>query len=566
VNVEKDHFVPMRDGVSLAVDLFTPDELREHAAILIVTPYKKDGVFSMPLSAEGRPIVLPIQIPEGINPMLLGVKPLVDAGYVVAVADARGTGFSEGTYDYYNLTGGPFDGYDLVEWLAVQPWCTGKVGMTGGSAAAVSCYITALTHPPHLVAMAPNMHPGDFYFDQWHIGGVFRFENRISWGVGQFANIVPIDPGDPRGPSYERKRAVYEDRFLAFGARIARGENVANLDWLTEMYEHHTYDNFWRERSFMARISEIDIPTLHGGVWYDHFGRGTLTCHDALNVDKRLFFGPGSLGTRSDLGDGGFGQMVLDWFDFFLRGTPKGVLKSSAARIYQMGLEAYLDEPVWPIPTDTYSLYLGSGPGGGAASLNDGVLSRERPHGEPSDVVVHDPENPVRTPQDAFDQSGFERSSLTFSTTPLADELEIFGMSRLTIHAACDNVDFDICVRLCDVDAGGRSKLLNFGALKASHRDSHERPSLLQPGAISEFEVEIWPVSNLFKKGHRVRVDISLSDFPFFENNVIASTVTIFHDPTHPSRLELMVPRRSEGDANGPVQPGPPDAVDSSDD
>ena len=93
--------------------------------------------------------------------MLLSVTPLVEAGFVVAVADARGTGFSEGVYDYYNLEGGPFDGFDLVEWLAEQPWCTGRVGMMGSSAAAISCYITALTHPPHLEAMAPNMHPGD---------------------------------------------------------------------------------------------------------------------------------------------------------------------------------------------------------------------------------------------------------------------------------------------------------------------------------------------------------------------------------------------------------------------
>ena len=103
--------------------------------------------------------------------MLLSVTPLVEAGFVVAVADARGTGFSEGVYDYYNLEGGPFDGFDLVEWLAEQPWCTGRVGMMGSSAAAISCYITAFTHPPHLEAMAANMHPGDFYFDQWRPAG-----------------------------------------------------------------------------------------------------------------------------------------------------------------------------------------------------------------------------------------------------------------------------------------------------------------------------------------------------------------------------------------------------------
>ena len=106
----------------------------------------------------------------------------------------------------------------------------------GASAAAISCYITALTQPPHLEAMAANMHPGDFYFDQWRIGGVFRFDNRIGWSVGMHTRTSPIDPGDPDGPSYERKRAVYEARFAHFGERVAAGKNAANLDWLTEMY------------------------------------------------------------------------------------------------------------------------------------------------------------------------------------------------------------------------------------------------------------------------------------------------------------------------------------------
>jgi putative CocE/NonD family hydrolase len=263
-------------------------------------------------------------MPPGTNPMLLGVRPLVEAGFVVAVADARGTGYSEGTYDYYNFDEGPFDGYDLVEWLAAQPWCTGRVGIMGSSAAAISCYTTALTKPPHLGAMAPNMHPGDFYFDQWRIGGVFRWENRISWSTGMFARTAPIDPGPPDSPSYERKRAVYEARFHGFGQRIASGRNAANLDWLTEMYAHDAYDRLWQARSFLARIGEIDVPTLHGGVWFDHFIRGTLTCHEALVAPKRLFVSPGSLATRTDLGDGGFGKLQLAWFDHFLRDADNG--------------------------------------------------------------------------------------------------------------------------------------------------------------------------------------------------------------------------------------------------
>jgi hypothetical protein len=547
MEIDKDAYVPMRDGVSLAVDLYRPDELTSHAAVVLVTPYQKDGVFAMPLGSDGRPVPsLPLPpLPPGLNPMLLSVKPLVDAGFVVAVADARGTGFSEGIYDYYNLDGGPFDGYDLVEWVAAQPWCTGAVGMVGASAAAISCYLTALTHPPHLAAMVANMHPGDFYFDQWRVGGVFRWDNRIGWSVGMHTRNAPIDPGDPDAPGYERKRAVYEARFHQFGARVAEGKNAANLDWLTEMYQHHSYDAFWQGRSFVRRASEITIPTLHGGVWFDHFARGTLTSHDAIDVPKRLFFAPGSLATRSDLGDGGFTRLQVEWFDHFLRGAENGAMDGPAARIYLMGKEDYVDEPIWPVSTSELEFFLRAGPTGTSESLNDGGLGPEPvAETEPPDVIDHHPTEPNRTPRDVGDQRSFEAGCLTYTSAPLDADVEVVGTPRLVLYAASDAADVDWCVRLCDVDEEGRSKLLNTGALKGSHVHSHERPEALRAGDVYCFDIEVWPIANLFARGHRVRIDVSTSDFPFFESNPLSSRNHVFHDSERSSRLVLPVRSR----------------------
>jgi uncharacterized protein len=546
MQVDKDVYVPMRDGISLAVDLYRPDELTAHAAILLVTPYQKDAAFGMPLASDGRPIPSPPlpPMPPGTNPMLLSVAPLTTAGFVVAVADARGTGFSEGIYDYYNFDGGPFDGYDLIEWLAEQAWCTGKVGIMGGSAAAISCYITALTKPPHLVAMSANMHPADFYFDQWRIGGVFRWENRISWSIGMQVRIGPIDPGPVDGPSYERKRAVYEARFHAYGERIAAGRNPMNLDWLTDLYQRDAYDELWRERSFRRRSGEIDIPTLHGGVWFDHFIRGTLSSHEAIDVPKRLFVSPGSLATRTDLGDGGFGKIQLNWFDHFLRDADNGVLDEPAVRLYLMGREEYIDEPAWPVPANELELFLCSTRSGSASSLNDGSLVAQPATDETPDVVDHDPASPNRSPREVNDQRSFETGCLTFSSEPLDEDLEVIGTPRLVLYASTDAADVDWCVRLCDVDEAGCSKLLNTGALKGSHVDSHESPRALVPGQVYRFEVEVWPIANLFRRGHRVRISVSTSDFPFFESNPMASSNQVFHDGHRPSALALPVVRR----------------------
>ncbi|HEX5585754.1 MAG TPA: CocE/NonD family hydrolase [Acidimicrobiia bacterium] len=549
MEIEKDTYVPMRDGVCLAVDLYRPSELTAHAAIVLVTPYQKDATFQMPLGSDGRPIQsLPLPpMPPGFNPMLMSVKPLVDAGFVVAVADARGTGFSEGVYDYYNLEGGPFDGYDLVEWLADQPWCTGHIGVMGASAAAISCYITALTRPPHLEAMAANMHPGDFYFDQWRVGGVFRFENRISWSVGMHQRTAPIDPGDPDAPSYERKRAVYESRFMHYGERVASSRNAANLDWLTEMYEHDAYDGFWQDRSFIRRANEITIPTLHGGVWYDHFIRGTLTSHEAIDVPKRLLVAPGSLMTRTDLGDGGLGKLHVAWFDHFLRGADNGVLDEPPVRLYLMGKEDYIDEPAWPVPTVDTSFFLGAGPTGSAVSLNDGALVLQAAAGgddDVPDVIAHDPSAPNRTPRDVADQRPFEAGCLTYTSASLDADLEVIGTPRLVLYASTDAADVDWCVRLCDVAPDGRSKLLNTGALKGSHVQSHEAPVALESGKVYRFDVEVWAIANLFLRGHRIRIDVSTSDFPFFESNACPSRNEVFHDATRPSALVLPVVKR----------------------
>jgi putative CocE/NonD family hydrolase len=549
MHVEKDVYVEMRDGVGLAVDLYHPDERTSHAALLVMTPYRKDPTVLVGpgLDVFGRTRVPAVD--RGLFPLVVDVMPhyvarFVDAGFVVAVADARGTGYSEGEYDFYNLEGGPYDGYDLVEWLAAQPWCTGRVGVMGDSAMGIYAYLTALTAPPHLAALASYTHPGDFYFDQWRVGGVFRWENRIGWATLVRRNTEPLDPGDPGQPGYERKRRLYETRFRRYGHRLASGASAVELDWLTEFYRRDAYDDFWSQRSIVRRASRITIPTLHGGLWFDHFIRGTLTTHEAVDAPKLLVITPGDLATRPELGDGGLAELTVQWFSRFLLDIDNGVLDRPAARLYLMGLEDYIDEPAWPVPVAASELFLHAGPSGSVESVNDGVLSVRAPlETEATSVIDHDPAAPNITPTDVFDQRDFERRCLTFTSEPLAEDLTVIGTPFLVLYASSDAPDVDWCVRLCDVDEDGRSKLLNTGALKGSHVESHESPAPLEAGRLYRFEIEIWPIANLFRRGHRVRVDISASDFPFFEANPHPSRNRVVHDIDHPSRLVLPVKR-----------------------
>jgi putative CocE/NonD family hydrolase len=516
----KDVYVLMRDGVALAVDLYFPVDVTTHATILAMTPYRKD------LAAGDDPESIPASF-----------APLVEAGFVVAFADARGTGYSEGVYDYYNLIGGPTDGYDLVEWLAAQPWCTGRVGMFGASACAVYCYVTALTAPPHLVAIAALMLPGDFYFDQWRVGGVFRWANRLDWAMMMRGSIEHIDPGESSGAGYERKLAISEQRYRRAGERMVAGESLVDLDWLTDMYHRAEYDAFWEERSLVARASALTVPALHAGVWYDHFIRGTLTMHAAVATPKRLFVAPGQLAPETEQGDGGLSGLVVAWFERFVQGVDNGVEHGPAARVYLMGAERYIDLAEWPVRTTPTELFLREGSAGGRLAVDPPGS------GEIADVISHDPEAPNRTPVDVFDQRDFEAGCLTFTSEPLSDDLTVIGDSRLVLYATTDAPDVDWCVRLCDVDESGRSKLLNTGALKGSHLESHRDPTPLEVGRVYRFEIEIWATANLFRAGHRVRVDISNSDHPFFEVNPYRSRNELLHDPEHPSRLVLPVHR-----------------------
>ena len=509
--------------------------MRSGPVVLIRTPYIKTlqpgptrvSTWAM-FGADGRPPSVMAGLRATTeNLMDRSVSSLLDAGYAVVISDSRGTGYAEGTYDYYNTTGGPLDGYDTVEWIADQPWCDGNVGMWGLSGSAVLAYAAAITAPPHLKAVAAYMSPADFYLDQWFPGGVFRYEDRLRWPMLMQDCTAPLDPGPVDGPAYERKRQVFEDRYRRHYERMTRGLSPVGLDWATECLSHDRYDEFWQSRSFARRLDQITAPVLNVGVLHDHFIRGTMRFHEGLSVPHRTLLVPGALDLDASAGDGGLSELQIRWFDYFLRGAENGVLDEPGVRYFLTGARQWTDQPSWPTGEEV-SLYLAEGASDGG--LGGGVLAFDPPDRGGVHSLTHDPAGPNRTPGNPGDQRSFGARALTFTSAPLDRELAVVGMPRLTLSAAPGAEDVDFCVRLSDVYPDGSARLLNVGALKAR-----------KAGEASLFEVEILTVTNVFQRGHAVRVDIAGSDFPFFAPNPVKSQTDVFCGGDTPSRLTLPV-------------------------
>ena len=279
--------------------------------------------------------------------MQRSVDALVEAGYAVVLSDSRGTGYAEGTYDYYNIAGGPLDGYDTVEWIAEQPWCDGNVGMWGLSGSAVLAYAAAITSPPHLKAVAAYMCPADFYLDQWFPGGMFRYEDRMRWPMLMQACIAPLDPGPPDGPAYERKRQVFEQRYYRHYERMTRGR--AQCPWTGPPMRVP------RQLRRVLAGAQLRPPPRRGrraGPQCRRAARPLHPRHDALprraHVPRRLLLVPGALDLDASAGDGGLAALQIRWFDYFLRGTENGVLDEPGVRYFLTGARQWTDQPDWP--------------------------------------------------------------------------------------------------------------------------------------------------------------------------------------------------------------------------
>ena len=585
--------IPMRDGVRLATDIYFPALGGQPASgkfpvILERTPYDKAG--------SGN-------VTNGTY--------YARRGYVCAIQDVRGRFVSEG--EWYPFAKEAPDGYDTVEWLAAQAWSDGQVGTMGASYCGSDQSALATLNPPHLSTMIVAVGASNYYHCSMRQNGAL--EQRFMIYAFRMATTSKEAFADANIKAAVDKAFANVGEWVS-RAPLKKGTSPLRMlpnyeQWVLDLFTHGEYDDYWKQRGYaISQYYEehADVPTLYLGGWYDSYARATCENYTELSKMKTsrqvLLMGPWTHGGWgvSNAGDVDFGNhsfinyndLRLSWFDYFLKGMHTEVSDWSPVKIFVMGTGEgtpnyqgllhhsghWRDEGDFPLPDTQFTPYY---------LHADGELSTTLPStNEPTSRFSFDPRDPVPTigggisaadpimGAGAFDQRGNSRffgctdtlplnarsDVLTFQTPPLENDVEVTGPITVKLHASSSARDTDFTAKLIDVCPlsddypDGLAINLTDSIIRARYRNGWDTPELLEPGTIYELVFELYPTSNIFKKGHRIRLDISSSNWPRFDVNpntggdlgverrLEIAEQTIHHEPEHPSHVVLPIIER----------------------
>ncbi|GCF10961.1 CocE/NonD family hydrolase [Dictyobacter arantiisoli] len=543
LQIQFDQRVPMRDGVTLSADIYMPVAGAPCPVILMRTPYMK----------------------AHIN--LDTVKYFVRHGYIYISLDVRGRGDSDGEFIPYFNEGR--DGYDAIEWCASQPWSNGRVGTIGASYGGRSQWLTAVERPPHLNAMIVLVPPSDPFVETptgtpspMHLCWLHLTSGRTlqSMDVVEWEQV------------YQHLPLVSMDERL--------GRNI--LAWRREM-QHTQLDDYWLPLCYQQRFEQIDVPVLHISGWYDdeqigtplnYIGMVTRGATAEVRAQQRLLMGPWGHATNADakLGMVDFGpQAIIDlrgeqlrWYERYLKQLDVEV--GAPVRIFVMGDNEWRDEQEWPLARTQWTPYYLHSQGRANSRFGDGSLSLQKPAEEVCDTYQYDPAHPVPFITDATssqiggpdDYSSLQRRDdvLVYSTEVLSEDIEVTGPVKVQLYAASSAPDTDFMAMLIDVWPNGFRQRLCDGMVRARFRNGMQHPELIEPGQIYHCTLDCWNISQVFKAGHRICVQITSSAFPKYDRNqntgeplglsttLVTAKQRIYHDSEHPSFIQLpLIPR-----------------------
>ena len=536
VTIERNLAMRTRDGVTLRADVYRPDAPGKFPVLVMRTPYDK----SQQMAMTERDYFPPL-------------------GYVLVVQDTRGRFSSDGEF-------APFvdearDGYDTIEWAASLPWSNGKVGAVGQSYLALVQYYAATLAPPHLVAMCPVSGPVTYYENCVYRRGVFE----LGWMLAYFTFMARN--------TLERK-GIYKEYQAQLDSYLSHPE-LPLSPFTVEAYKHlpiaewgerlkagaphfAEYLRNWRDGAFwnatdvrpLAR--NVTVPMMHTGSWYDAFQFDTLAMYTQMRRDarsdkarrgQRLVMGPWahllpySVPTSRGTGDIDFGpeakvELLADqerflrcWFE----GREDEILDEPSVRIFVMGDNRWRDEREWPLARTQYTKVYLRGRGRANSLRGDGSLKFEAPGDEPVDTYTYDPDNPVPTrggttlglAPGVFDQRDVEERDdvLVYTGDVLSKDLEVTGPITMTLHASSSARDTDFTAKLVDVRPDGYAQNIAEGIVRARFRESASNPTLITPDKVYEYGIDLWATSQVFKAGHRLRLEVSSSNFPRYDRN-----------------------------------------------
>jgi uncharacterized protein len=576
----------MRDGTVLRADVYRPQVSTPVPVILMRTQYGKSAAQMQPSR---------YQSPEWF----------ASHCYLVVVQDIRGQGQSGGTFSEFSHD--QDDGYDSVEWAAALPGSDGKVGMYGSSYVGATQWLAAVSAPPHLAAIVPANTASDYYDGWTYEGGEFRLGFILPWAIGSIATTAAMNRHD--GATVQELRAAAADptRWLDFrpykDLPPLQPDNPAVAPWYFDWIRHSTRDDYWKRWSIRDRYAAVKVPVLDIEGWYDAFLAGGvenfagMVSHggtaDARN-DQRLVIGPwdhlgwGGMDSQrapilneiGPVGDSPINELMLTWYDHFLKGQANGVSGKPRVDYFLMGANRWKSASGWPLPQTRWTRYYLSGRGG--ISTRTGVLTTSLPGtDEQPDTYTYDPAYPApslgghsccgadTSPQGPYDQTPVEQRSdvVVYSSDPFTTT-EVTGPTTVHLWASSTAPDTDFTAKLSVVKPDGRVINLNNGILRTAFRDSLSQPRPAQiPGRPYEYTIAIWPTSYLLSAGDRIRVEISSSDYPQFAPNPntgepfgqsadsTPATQTILHDTAHPSDVVLpIIPSSAAGTNQFPIR------------
>jgi hypothetical protein len=552
----------MRDGVTLATDVYRPGAEGRYPTLLQRIPYGKE--------------------PAWLRDASVDVMRIVQAGYAVVHQDTRGAGASEGVYR-------PFvddrqDGVDAIAWAAAQPWSTSKVGMIGISYTAGTQWLAAIEAPAELKAFAPHSFHGDPYGGWLYQGGAFSLGLAIRWSLNYFSPSVK-DNAEYIGSVDRYKELVW--RLPISDMPLLEPVAPFYFEWLS----HPVYDAYWRPWSPLANIDKVVAPALMTTGWYDALLGGALGAYRAFRarnaVGSRLIIGPWShtwwgadfpqhsYGEKADKDVYDLTRATVRWFDHHLKGAENGVDSDRPVHVFVMGPNVWREEDDWPLPDTRFTRYYLHSNGRANTAFGDGTLTTAPADAEAEDVFLYNPRDPVPTvggqtllpparipitqgPQDQ-QMLNHRADVLCFTTAPLERGLEVIGPVELVLFVSSTARDTDFTGKLIDLYPDGRAEILTDGILRVRYRNSLEAPELMEPGQIYDIRIDMLATGLVFAAGHRIRLDVSSSNFPRFDRNtntggtiaedreedVTVAVNRVHHDREHQSHLVLPVIART---------------------